>query len=706
MRHHQKVRSILVVAGAAVGCLGAAVWSNGCSHPAPAPPFEGPVDAGPLGAGGASGDSGIVCQESPGDAGIRVHWGSSLSGVTESTVRGLVIDNPSTTAALDVDLKVTVSGLDGRSATRTLVDSLAVAADDSETVDVDLLALPLQCRSHSCRVVLAARYSLATGGPRVAHAEAFYAHFNSAYDEVVFYDEPTMMAEFNAGTLDGFEGSTVGRVLVGESFRDLEDVVRDEWVEEHGTTDQTGTLYNLDLINPAVGTITDWNVDPESLETSGVLVAALPGDYPTCVSWRANYRDGSALNPAAHAHAVLIRLDDPSCRASMLTPPAGNSGPCFTKLFSGYLDENGCANVRFDYVHDVGPNGPGSAQHIAWVTTRVEHSPPNKGGAKVIADINHHTTTWTQVGDEYDPTSVDRGLVRQRIGYSAVPFVEFTHETANVGGVVSRTTAVPELWEPPWRFDDFRMTLNSGKPCGLTGACAQGSFDADLGVMVFPNGTPAALAYRTVAAHEIGHLHNAQTAGPFSHKGYVPYDQGLELCTCNHVGPQTNKSHCLQSAEATTAALKEGYGHFFAALAFNHPSSTTCSFEYYKEVLLPGEEDPRNPPYEIDCFQPEQWRDNNCYASSTPANGLPYQRNGTEYDWLLYLVSLTRSGVDDLTMTELVDVQVGACGGACFTSTELDWSKWQLGVAGLTDPNKRLETLAKGNSYGVDDDRF
>jgi hypothetical protein len=85
-----------------------------------------------------------------------------------------------------------------------------------------------------------------------------------------------------------------------------------------------------------------------------------------------------------------------------------------------------------------------------------------------------------------------------------------------------------------------------------------------------------------VIAHEVGHAMQWKKQGNADPN--FNYDSTDETAQCEHSG-----SHGMVSVEYQSAAALEGMAHYFAASAFNDPSSSECWFRYYKNTDWDGD---------------------------------------------------------------------------------------------------------------------
>jgi hypothetical protein len=228
--------------------------------------------------------------------------------------------------------------------------------------------------------------------------------------------------------------------------------------------------------------------------------------------------------------------------------------------------------------------------------------------------------------------------------------------------------------------------------------------------------------WKSVIAHEAGHQLQAKAFGPLGGgyefacpDGGCPEGQPINpltldlldplgiapMCSCDGV-QSANALHCMQSVEAFSAAMSEGFGQFSAARAFNYKDNPftglpeqSCTFSYYKEVLgadelglvdcdaqeglcrsvetrelvgdppMPLQRNAALPPVAFDCGTPFAWRDTFCPGDTTDALA-------TEHDFLQFFWSIYTRG-QRLTMDQIYRIFRSSCSESACTQANLSF---------------------------------
>lgn len=223
-------------------------------------------------------------------------------------------------------------------------------------------------------------------------------------------------------------------------------------------------------------------------------------------------------------------------------------------------------------------------------------------------------------------------------------------------------------------FDMYTETCPSG-----SGSCRSGN--------AIYLGSPADSKY--VINHEFGHLvayrKNGNAAASSSYAAVV------NSCFTNDTAvPST--THEANSKEYQSAAANEGYGHYYAAVAFNQTDQSDCAFAYYKST-----------DWDLDAFNDDIWV--SCEAGPIPGvDGGDYlgdwctgtlTNRGTEWDWLRFLWDLdTDAGASTTTIFDIYNTAnpnswnaTGDSTGSAYPATRLraaantegvltEWDTW------------------------------
>src|SRR5690606_11383649 len=116
-------------------------------------------------------------------------------------------------------------------------------------------------------------------------------------------------------------------------------------------------------------------------------------------------------------------------------------------------------------------------------------------------------------------------------------------------------------------YDDCDLPFETDcDPCGNgSGSCERGG-----DIHLSENGADR----RFVVVHELGHALEHFATGGGSIKKYGSSTAGCET--------DPGRSHEMNSREWQSAAIGEGWAHFYAAVAFNYIGESDCGFVYYK----------------------------------------------------------------------------------------------------------------------------
>jgi hypothetical protein len=175
------------------------------------------------------------------------------------------------------------------------------------------------------------------------------------------------------------------------------------------------------------------------------------------------------------------------------------------------------------------------------------------------------------------------------------------------------------------------------------------------------------LVKRFIIVHELGHAVEHFLTQIFD--GDSDVDADVDDCYT-----VVNRNHELNSKEWQSAAIREGWAQFYAAVAFNQTTDPACGFVYYKEQdydLLNGAE--ADDPHALSCEQGP----NNLFGNPSPpvvdakdylgdfcaATGSVDGR-ATELDWLRFWWDF---------MQENTTVSVTDCGEILATAIDGDW---------------------------------
>ena len=359
-------------------------------------------------------------------------------------------------------------------------------------------------------------------------------------------------------------------------------------------------------------------------------------------------------------------------------------------LWSGYADSSGCGAAL----------SSGAGNYV------VETYPQIQVGSSLINIFPTTVGSWVHVWYQFN-----------NLPSSTHPSV--TYKVAQVGSgiagedIFNVSAALTRLTQPESGFDfglragSYNILASQQCPgaisCFSPGASASGDvlylgYDSDLWGWDHKS--------KYIIGHEMGHFVQHRLFGsPSGQTSYchnVPTG-GNNLCRCDHVlspadtfctNVPVNQVHCFQSRENLTAALGEGFGHFFATTLFNNPTGADARFVYYKHFKR-ADLQVVAPPVWHDPMLMFRWMENYCGAQMA---GL-----GTEMDWMgfLYRVRSTTSTPYTYTDLESVFEHSQVCSGTCNSSDTVTWAKLQAAAVALYPLAKENHFINNGDSYGV-----
>ena len=116
-----------------------------------------------------------------------------------------------------------------------------------------------------------------------------------------------------------------------------------------------------------------------------------------------------------------------------------------------------------------------------------------------------------------------------------------------------------------------------------------------------------------------------------------------------------NKIHCLQSKQEINGTETEGFAQFYASRVWNDPTSSSCTFTYYKQFLN-ANLTVSQPPVVKSCKNAiganPKWMVTNCDSVD----------EGTEYDWMLFLYAInTAAAFEKTDFASLRNIMRTAC---------------------------------------------
>lgn len=254
------------------------------------------------------------------------------------------------------------------------------------------------------------------------------------------------------------------------------------------------------------------------------------------------------------------------------------------------------------------------------------------------------------------------------------------------------------------------VSANTDEQCpGQASACASSSV---IWLGQLPDGETSNNQYKSVIAHELGHLAQRAMFGvPSSPSAngagdYSDSPNDWLFCGCWYVENPNDRLHCLTSREYLAPAFSEAYAHYFATRAFNHAGESDAVFPYYKRVLKPRSQNPSCmpggscsfwiPPVAHDVTQAHRWLETQCVGDAVA-------HRATEMDWLGLLYDLgAKRGYSGADFRSIM-THGAVCGGVCNGNTEMTWAGMSTSVdAQGFSTDKELMFDMQSDVFGVD----
>lgn len=359
-------------------------------------------------------------------------------------------------------------------------------------------------------------------------------------------------------------------------------------------------------------------------------------------------------------------------------------------LWSGYADANGCSPAL--------SSGGGNYVIETWPAIHVSAT------NSYIYIFRNTVNSWTYVYNEYNnmPSST-HPFPTQLTGFAGFGWAG--EDIFNVSAALTR------LAQPEAGFD---FGLRAGTYNVLAAQNCPGAISCfDFGTEVLYLGYDPNLwgwdhKSKFIIGHEMGHYVQHRLFGsPSGQTAYchnVPTG-GNNLCRCDHVlsppdtfcsGVPVNQAHCLQSRENLTAALGEGFGHFFATALFNNPvgANGDAIFVYYKHFKR-ADSIVVAPPLTHNPIFLMTWMESHC---SSQMAGL-----GTEIDWMGFLYRVRSTTANAYTFGDLESTfeHTQVCNGTCNGGDTVTWNKLTNAVTALFPIGKAQHFVITGDNYGV-----
>lgn len=196
---------------------------------------------------------------------------------------------------------------------------------------------------------------------------------------------------------------------------------------------------------------------------------------------------------------------------------------------------------------------------------------------------------------------------------------------------------------------------------------------------------------RIIIVHEMGHSLAYFAAGSYSPPSDYDLDPGAPDCYSLF---DDGDSHEMNGKEWQSAAIKEGWAHFYAAVAFNQTNETDCGFIYYKSQnydLVGGNEagDPHpfsceaGPSFTTSGIGAKNYLEEKCTGD--------LDDKGTEMDWLRFWWDLLTEESATVSFDDCTEIYA-------WSVSPLLYGEWEETPDQYTNyedrPYGRMETVA------------
>lgn len=412
-----------------------------------------------------------------------------------------------------------------------------------------------------------------------------------------------------------------------------------------------------------------------TLVASGISTFGLVGEagavnrnVTLCAEYKADFTDSDLGLPLAQRDDYMFSNQNKIARGVLLRIDSSQPGAADIDLWTDWDGADaGCADVVLDdiWTYDVKilsrtnidgifleVNSTGST---AWSSQPLTSWTP-VAGVTNIETVNAHRA-WNMTA------AMSWALYRRNYGVSGETFIAHTDDVS---------------------------------PCSANAAACQSG-----GEMWFDN-TSSLIGYRYVMVHELGHL----LAYKFDGHNSSNKDYGAAAPTCTEFGGGTS-GHAMSTKEHTSAAAVEGFGHYYAAVAFNNTSESDCAFMYNKTQDFDRTDAAASdfsPPDSISCEGSPVWNlalvDARDYVGDMCTGTLTHR--GNELDFLRFFWDLeTDEGLSFSQVAELVDRADPRSWNAIGVNGDPD-NVWDRFVASASDPNNLvLVEVSNQASNGV-----
>lgn len=580
-----------------------------------------------------------------------------------------------TDGSLSVEVTLVAYGMDQRRVER-VIDTVNVAAEDEEIVDVSVEDFPLRSTAAPASVFASARVTVNNQEILVASERITYA-FNGNMSEITFYGWRNKARDLFHEN-DSFAEFLAIRNMDSEAYLSSGDVW-DEGEQEFVPVENLPPNESADGVIVYSGSADGTEKWPETLTDPGDVSAFTPPDpedenqVRVCVNWAAQFIDAGFNDDYMNGTGVIEAL-------ARYTAVRLREASSTNELFVGYLDTAGCT----PYIQ-LGETG----NYVATLHSILKRDSATvtvkgpDGSIPAVWQPAYSSVYFSKTEANEDPST-------------AIVTAPYPLKYGNTGMVLSRALIMNENGFPSGTSS---IDIFTDDNCGGLGGCASSNFSSKTGYIKLGVSKEKVngewiynTEYKNVIAHELGHVVHGFGSGMFYLHDYSPGEGGAPPadCECNHV-TSSNSLHCLQSREMISPAHVEGFAHVYATKVMNDYFGSGCTFVYYKEFLDGSTVVP--PPIATDCTAQVKWLETECLVSN----------RGVEYDWNNFLWAIHSAPTSDrTTMTDLYDIYLEACGTDC-SGFDMEWADFDAAAethhGSMSDEYAQIDQ--SGDDYGV-----
>jgi len=505
-------------------------------------------------------------------------------------------------------------------------------------------------------------------GQREYFSKPLFYHFNRDYTEAQTYDADTLIKTFDGGYIEGDRDDPTLRLRT--DAKNYREVAVSELIAESTKGNQYNasfgpTIVSEELVKTNQEQLND-EIDMSLDEVSADPLHSKATDYTVvdriCPNWKTSYQD-SGIGDYYNSSGIHYRS---AKYAYAIVKTASNN-----LVWRGYLNSSGCtpwltlqsgwfptkytititSQVRkyvggghykkiHVYMANVDPNLPGCSD---------SSYPGIDDDCYALHTLNLSKAFYVTYGGGNINVNMNHINNCTRVSFTAGQILATVTNTVPLGTSDIYTGVPCESWKkkyPPYYNPQY--------------SCYQSSIPA----ILIDSG---AADWKFLVSHEFGHRSQGKATGHFYHS-YKGNGEN-SLCKCDQVSGST-KAHCMQSSEYYSAAIKEGFAHFYATTVWNSKSNGEGEFGYYKK-FLPVSGPVQNPPIAFDAAEAYTWRNNHC----------PKAGRGVEMDWMSFFWSWHTDNHfggsnSKASMEDIYNVIKQTCGGWC-DGDEINWNNFK-----------------------------